>query len=286
MDEIVEPEDLTMDLSKPHISREELTNLLGFKPINLEYYRRALVHKSLQKNVNFMLSLGSVVQEYMKTSFERLEFLGDAVLNLVVTEIIFDKYPNYDEGLLTRIRIKIVRGTNCSNFAKILGLGRFILVSPSISKVKEFGLVINDRILEDAFESLIGAIFKDQGLPHAAYFIKKLVSENIDFDTLMANDDNYKDILMRYTQSFGYDLPIYSHQQENKIFTVKVSLKKDTIIREVGIGTGLTKKDAEQNACKDSICIHNKNVCHNEQCKRIHYDEIISIINREKIGKR
>jgi len=281
-------EDLTMDLSKPHISRDQITKIIGFKPINLDLYRRAFVHKSLQKNVKYMEDLGFTVLDYMKESFERSEFLGDAVLNLVVAEVIYDKYPDRDEGFLTRIRTKIVRGSNCAKLAKILNLGSYILTGSGTVRIKNTeNIVINDRILEDVLESLICAIYKDLGLSYANTFIRKLINENIDFDQIANSDDNYKDILMRYTQICGYDLPIYKLISTTitnaRIFEVSVSLKKNNseIIEEYGRGYSHTKKEAEQFACKNAICLNHKQNCSLNHTK-IHYDEISNIINRFK----
>ena len=140
-----EEEDLYMDLSKPHISREQIQKIIGFKPQNLEIYRRALVHKSLQKNVKYMQSINEPVQDYMLQSFERLEYLGDAVLNLVTAEVVYDKYPDSDEGFLTRIRTKIVRGSNCAKLARVLDLGSYILTGSGTVRIKNAeNIVIND----------------------------------------------------------------------------------------------------------------------------------------------
>ena len=300
--DIEEEEDLYLDLSKPHLNRDQITKIIGFKPKNLDLYRRAFVHKSLQKNVKYMQSINEPVQDYMLESFERSEYLGDAVLNLVTAEVIFDKYPDRDEGFLTRIRTKIVRGSNCAKLAKVLDLGSYIITGSGTVRIKNSdGTVINDRILEDVFESLICAIYKDLGFIHAQTFIKKLITENIDFDQLANSDDNYKDILMRYTQICGFELPIYktlsSHGPgHNRNFEVSVSLKRsnaylqsilfensENIVHEseYGRGIGLTKKEAEQNACKNAICLNHKASCKLNHIK-IHYDEINQIINRFK----
>ncbi len=262
-----------MNLQEPHVSREDIQKLIGIKPKNIDIYRESLVHKSIHKYI--IENNITNIQDYMKQSFEKLEFLGDSVFNLIVTDLIYDKYPNEDEGFMTRLRTKIVRGSSCVKLAKIINLGQYIL-----TKVKdENGNVTNEKILEDSFESLIGAIYKDLGFQYAKVFILKLIDENINFDSLLAIDDNYKDILMRYTQSYNYELPIYNlvSIDQNKVFTVSLHLKKDNITKEYGVGTGLTKKEAEQNACKNSICYNSS--CY---CNKIHMNELYNIINRTK----
>jgi ribonuclease-3 len=252
-----------LDLSKPHVSREQVEKIILMKPKNIDLYRRALVHKSLQKNVRECISLGLPVCDYMKESNERLEFLGDAVFNLVVGHYLFDKYPDKDEGFLTRMRTKIVRSAHCVKFAKILELGQFIITGNKIIRIKDQdGTVINNKVLEDSFEAFIGALYLDLGFKYAEMFIKKLVSEHVTFDELLY-DDNYKDILMRYSQTYNYELPIYKTisiegPPHNRIFTVKTYLKSKnnpSVEREIGTGTGSSKKNAEQDSARHACSL-------------------------------
>ena len=305
----VEEEEELLDLSKSHVSREQIEKMLGFKPMKLDLYQRALVHTSVQKHVKINLEQGNPVQEYMKKSLERLEYLGDSVLGFVVSNLVFDKYPEADEGHLTRIKIKLVRGENCAKLAKILGLGSLILTGSSKMKDQVTGHVINNSVLEDSFEAIIGAIYKDIGLKHAEHFITKLINENINFEELCAVDDNYKDILMRYTQTYKYELPEYRYikpeqpieELTERKFLIEIYLKKKPILAEDGTivksfekriyGTAScpTKKLAEQEAAKNSMCFKYKTkpenseqveICTNKRCNRIHMDELDFIINR------
>ncbi len=300
-----EEEDELFDLSVPHISRSDIQNIIGMRPKNIDLYRRAFVHKSLQKHVKNSELLNLNVQEYMKESFERLEFVGDAVLNLVVANMLYGLYPDKDEGFLTRVRTKIVRGTNCCKLSKKLGLGRWILTGTKIVRIKDAsGAVINERLLEDVFESLIGAIYLDLGFSYAESFLLKLIKEHIDISSLTSLDDNYKDILMRYTQINSFELPIYETKEisgppHSRVFTVTMSLKKNgsgtgsgtgsgsnnnlNKVCEYGIGQGPTKKEAEQNACKDSICFKRLQECDIHTCNsnKIHLNEIENLMNRD-----
>jgi ribonuclease-3 len=280
-----------MTLAEPHVSRQDIEKLIGAKPKNLDIYRQALVHKSVYKYI--VENDVKEYQSYMKNSFERLEFLGDSILNFVVADLIYSRYSNEDEGFMTRLRTKIVRGTTCVTMAKKIGLGQYILTAPidnearnEVRLVNNEGIVINDKILEDSFESLIGAIYKDLGISYAEFFILKLINECINFDKLLTVDDNYKDIIMRYTQMYKYELPIYKLIKDEKEqtvgvggrnFSVSVSLRKNGVEVECGIGTGPTKKEAEQAACKAAIC-HIPD-CY---CKKIHMKELAPVINRTK----
>ena len=108
---------------------------------------------------------------------------------------------------MTRIRTKIVRGSKCSLFAKNIGLDQYILTANKVLTIKDKPH-INNKVLEDHFEALIGALYKDLGFKYAEMFIKRIVDKYVDFREIL-KDDNYKDILMRYTQYYNYELPIY-----------------------------------------------------------------------------
>jgi ribonuclease-3 len=253
------------------------------RPKNLDIYRRSLVHKSLQKNVRKNINKKQDVLDYMLESNERLEFLGDAVFGLVVANLLFDKYPDEDEGFMTRMRTKIVRSSHCAKFAKVLGLDNYIITGNKVVRVKDSdGKISNNRVMEDAFESFVGAIYKDLGFKHAESFIVRLINEHVDF-THMLVDDNYKDILMRYTQAYEYELPIYDTVKvegppHSRKFVVSVSLKKNGSenIKEVGLGSGSSKKAAEQKAAQSTIC-----TCKKVSCQKIHMKELNGIINRD-----
>lgn len=250
------------DLSKPHVSRAQIQKILGgMRPKKLENYRRALVHKSVQKYIRYDLNEGKAVCSYLieagkPASNERLEFLGDAVFNLIVGEYIYDKYPDKDEGFLTRLRTKIVRDTHCVKFADLIGLGPYILAGPIVKRNPETGSY-NDKLLEDAFEAFLGAIRKDLGYKFAEGFIIKLIEQNVVFDKLL-EDDNYKDILMRYLQNKGIGLPVYNViRQEGpphkRIFTIEIEINTDGRVIKMGTGKGSSKKEAEQNAASDTL---------------------------------
>jgi dsRNA-specific ribonuclease len=226
--------------------------------------------------VNNRKELKVPVEEYMFSSNERLEFLGDSIFNSVITCIIYKKYHDKDEGFLTRIRTKIVRSSHCVIFAKKLGLDKHILTSNKILGIGTVGdkRMINDRVLEDAFEAFIGAIYLDLGYKYAELFIKRLVDTMVNFNEIL-KDDNYKDILMRYTQAYGYELPVYVEVSSGGMddsspkFTMSVQLvplaedKQDRqVIKDICYGSGNSKKEAEQNAAKHLCSLLDSNLKH------------------------
>jgi ribonuclease III len=241
--------DTSIDLSNPHINRKEISKLLGMRPKNLDYYRRAFVHKSINRNVK--KAKDQRVLEYMTESNERLELLGDSVLGLIVTNYLFDKFPEKAEGFLTRTKTKIVRREGCAKFARHIGLGDYILTSDHIKIDKT-----KDKILEDTFEAFVGAIYKDLGMTFSTAFVTRLIEECIDFNTILI-DNNYKDVLLRYSQSKNYPLPIYEEVAKEGPahgckFTMSAKLitgsgPKDYLIAN---GKEKSKKQAEQEAAK------------------------------------
>ena len=215
--------------------RDEIETLIGMRIRTLSHYQEALLHKSAVKLYN------------ARRSNERLEFIGDSVLNLVIAKHLFEKYPEENEGFMTKLRTRIVSGKCLSHVARQMGIQNHIRMN---EKAMRQGWNMNSRILEDAFEALIGAIFLDMGVFYAKAFIIDQIETHINHDDLMI-DTNYKDMLMRYTQNRGIDLPVYQVCNENgpnhdKRFVVHVYLQGAF----VGEGVAKSKKQSEQNAAK------------------------------------
>lgn len=222
-------------------SREEVESLVGCRVRNLSLYQEALLHKSAVKLYQ------------ANRSNERLEFIGDSVLNLIVAQLLFEKYPNENEGFMTKIRTRIVSGECLSSISKKMNVHEHIRMN---EKALRQGWNLNSRILEDAFEAIVGAIYLDIGFFHAKEFVLSKISMYIDFDELM-KDTNYKDILMRYTQTNALPLPEYKVTNEvgpnhDKIFKIQVLINGHS----VGEGSAKNKKTAEQKAASNAIqCI-------------------------------
>jgi ribonuclease III len=222
---------------KVHVTRKELESLiLPFikkKRIrNINLYRKALVHKSIFKIVNSIQNNREKgILPYYFDNNERLEFLGDSILGACVSEFLYTKYNEKDEGFLTRIKTKIVCGKNLSIVSKKIGLEKHLLVSEQILKINNG---ISDKLLEDCFESLIGAIYLDLGFDIAREFVFSILDKFIDFNNLKI-DKNFKDQILRYSQFKKLNLPIYSITSEEgpshrKIFEVCCVLVEDNEI--------------------------------------------------------
>ncbi len=177
------------------LTRQALeTEILGTKVKDMRHYHHAFVHKSCLRD----LPPGT-------SSYERLEFLGDSILNSVIAVYLCDRFPDKQEGFLTKLRNKIISGTTLASFARELGLHRFILMN---DRALQNNWNFNPRLMEDVFEALVGALYRDMGLLAAKTFILNTVERLIDFDALQM-ENNCKDALMRATQSWKVPLPIY-----------------------------------------------------------------------------
>ena len=222
-------------------SRDEIESLLQFRVRNLSFYQEALLHKSAVKLYN------------KERSNERLEFIGDSVLNLVVARYLYETYPQENEGFMTKLRTRIVSGKCLSSISRKMNIQNHIRMN---NKALRQSWNTNDRILEDTFEALIGAIYLDQGYYQAKEFILKKLQHYIQIEDIM-KDTNYKDILMRYTQTNNRSLPVYTIKQEegpnhNKCFCIQVIIDDHV----VGEGVAKSKKQAEQRAAHSAIqCI-------------------------------
>lgn len=184
-------------------------------------------------------------------SNERLEFLGDAVLELVVSQQLFNEYPDYSEGKLTNLRSKIVQTKTLASIAKKLGLAEYILLSKG---EKEGGGSKNDSLLADTLEAVIGAIFLDQGMNTAIEFVKKHLL--VDLALIISNEDvtDYKSNFQEIVQSKGFQTPSYKiiksfGPDHDKTFTSAVFVDNE----EISQGSGKSKQEAQQSAAKVAI---------------------------------
>ncbi len=223
-------------IDPPELNSNDVDNLVGTKVKDISLYLRAFTHKSALKKYT------------LTESFETLEFMGDSVLGFIITKMLFDKYENLQEGFLTKARTKLVRGATLAHIARHMGLENWVLMD---DKGCRNGWTSNDKILEDVFEALVGAIYMDLGLLYAKRFVLDIYSNPtiINMDQIMV-DDNFKDQLMRYCQQSKIPLPVYTvENHDSKIFNVSVMVR-DAV---VGMGSASTKKQAEQNSAYNAL---------------------------------
>ena len=216
---------------------------LGFPilPQHVHLFTKALRHRSIVDNEKY---------EAHET-YERLEFLGDAVLDLIVTEILFRAYPRENEGFLTKLRSKIVKGDTLSDLAKKLKLNEVLEVG---HRSTGQGIELSKSVLADVYEAIIAAIYVSQGYDFTFRFVEANLNEFLDIKIIEKKVDNFKSLLMEYTQSQKAPLPEYRVISEtgpghDKTFSVAVYVSG----KKLGTGKGKSKKEAEQVAAKDAL---------------------------------
>lgn len=215
-----------------------LKKILGFFPFNLSYYKKALTHRSAA----FKDSRGYAYNN------ERLEYLGDAILDSVVAEYLFITFPHGNEGLLTKLRSKIVSGDFLNNVAIKLKLGKLLVSNTRYTKNKK-------NLYGNALEALIGAVYMDYGYKKVkSFIIHKIIGEFVDTEELLAIETNYKSKLIEWAQKDKKDIDFTTFQQpaaegQNPIFTSIIKINNQIF----GSGVGKSKKEAEQKAAKDTL---------------------------------
>ncbi|TDQ28454.1 ribonuclease III [Tenacibaculum caenipelagi] len=212
----------------------ELKELLNFKPIKLSYYKKAFTHRSLKLTD----SKGNPV------NYERLEFLGDAILGTVIASYLFKKVPYGDEGYLTQMRSKIVSREHLNSLGKDLDLIR--LVKSNISKEN-----VSNNIYGNIFESLIGAIYLDRGYNYCHQFIyEQVIMPYVDIERLEGKISSYKGFVIEWCQKkkkkYKFESYEDSGNQNKKYFSVRVSIDGNIVAK----GRSTSKKKAEEIAAK------------------------------------
>ncbi len=216
---------------------DELRRITGLFPGNEELYKLAFIHKS----ASLRLHDGMVINN------ERLEFLGDAILDAVVAEYLYTRFPDKNEGFLTQTRSKIVNGDYLGQLAIQLGLDKFI-----ISHAHNY--YSNKHILGDAFEALIGAIYLDHGYKAVRNFVfKQLLKKHIDLSLLLNTETNYKSRLIEWAQKDRKEISFQTDLEDVDMFIPEFISKVIVNDKVIAKGKGLSKKEAEQNAAKATL---------------------------------
>lgn len=225
---------------------EELLEMLGIPgPYHHEIYHQALTHSSF----TYENKISSLM------NYERLEFLGDAVLKLIVSESLFERFPDYREGELTKIRAVIVSDASLANLAKKIDLSYYMIFGASEARTGGTQKVSN---LACGFEALLGALFLDGKMAATRDMLCRFLEDEVTKVDLSKTKDNFKAVLQEMTQAEGDGLPVYHTVKEsgpshNKTFYIEVMINHEV----VGYGTGKTKKEAQQSAAKMALDVFN-----------------------------
>ena len=225
----------------PNIGKEPYLSfykVLGFYPDRIELYKEAMTHRSS--------SIRSKKGKWINN--ERLEFLGDAILDAIVADILYKKFENKKEGFLTSTRSRIVQRDTLNKIAVELGLEKIIISSTR-------NLAHNTNIYGDALEALIGAIYLDQGYRVAKKFVyETLIKEHINIDKVLKSEVDFKSRLIEWGQKNRVDVRFEVTDssydaQNNPIFISCVKVAEV----EIGSGKGYSKKESHQKAAKIAI---------------------------------
>ncbi len=222
-------------------SVEDFQKEIGYRFKDHELLRVALTHRSYAKSHD----------SRWIPSNERLEFLGDSVLGMVVAEFLYRRFPDTLEGGLTKRKSKLVNEGSLHRISDELGLGRYIFLSPEEDRAGGRKLA---SINADALEATIGAIFLDGGIEAVKPFIHRVLLAKMDQIVSDKSFRNYKGDLLEYLQAQGKGMPRYDVIGErgpdhDKVFTVEVYCNGE----KIGRGTGMSKKDAEQKAAARAL---------------------------------
>jgi ribonuclease-3 len=211
--------------------------------------------KDIFKNkelLDLSLTHKSWVNEHRGTrvSNERLEFLGDAILEFVITEVLYQTFPKRQEGYLTSLRSNLVNTKNLANLAKKLGVGQALYLSKG---EEESGGRENLSLLADTVEAVIGALYLDQGIEIVREFIKKHLGSEIP-EKIAGHLKDAKSRLQEYVQANGWTTPRYKVIEEsgpdhNKKFVIEVLVEN----KSLGQGLGKSKNQAEQDAAQKAL---------------------------------
>lgn len=216
------------------IIRQFISRKFGYTIKKIFYFKKALTHKSFANNKG-------------ELSNERLEFLGDSILDATIAEYLFIRFKEEDEGYLTKVKSKLVSRRTLSKIAREMDLC-------SVMRYNRSRSINIDTIEGNAFEALIGAIYMDGGYKAAKNsIINHVLKKYIDFNHILDEEIDFKSKLFIWSQKNKVDLRFEVVNEENKGNTWEYTVKVFINDQEFGMGTGSTKKKAEQAAAQQTI---------------------------------
>ncbi len=275
------------NLNNIFITDMDIKHILNHYNVNIgdvnhiEYFHKSFTHKSYVKKEVFTddileaskkeMGNPSNLMDLQSESYERLEYLGDRVIKLIVSFYLFNRYPHEDEGFMTRLQTKIEDKKNLSILSKELGLGKYFIISKQIEQQNGRNM---EKIHEDVFEAFLGALFLSNGFEPCCLLLLNLLETLIDYSDKLYCDNNYKDNLLRYHHKMKWRFPEYHMigyegppHKRNYIMGVEnpnisITNKKKFIENKdwkelcISFGIGLSKKEGEQKAAKMSLILH------------------------------
>ena len=214
----------------------EIEKILDYKFKDIKLLDEAITHSSIKKTR----------KQKQIFNYERLEFLGDRILGFIISDLIFKKFPNFQEGDLSILFQKYTNAKFLSNVAISLNLNKFVLVQKGDRLEKK------DSIMSDLIESIIAAIYIDSNLDNAKHFIEKKIFNNLKIKTVI--DKHPKTLLQEYSLKYFKMIPVYSVEKKsgpdhNPQFKVNVSINS----QDYAFGEGSSTQKAEEEAAKNLL---------------------------------
>ena len=219
-------------------------NILGFYPRNIELYKQALTHRS----VNHKNSEGK------KYNNERLEYLGDAILGAVVGDILYRHFPGKKEGFLTNVRSRVVQRETLGRLADDMGLTELI-------QSNLMGKTHNSYMAGNAFEALIGAVYLDRGYEFCVKFVnERILGKYINLEKIASKESNFKSRFLELCQKYRFEATFELLKETREEETLSpLFLSRVTIYGvECGRGSGYSKKESHQMAAKEALARLNR----------------------------
>jgi len=224
-------------LGKPDKSfKKHLKRILGFVPRHHSFYQLAFVHKS-----------ASTVHNNIRFNNERLEFLGDAILDVLIAEYLYKKYPEKDEGFLTQLRSKIVNRENLNLMAIKLGISNMVVSKTASDNHKS--------LYGDALEALIGALYLDKGYKYTRKVVlERIIQNHINLNKLLETETDFKSRMIEWAQKNKKTINFTSFEEQGESQGSQTFISHLIVGDEIfGRGSGNSKKEAEQNAARQAL---------------------------------
>lgn len=231
-----------------HIGKDKyfyrvISRIFGVLPNNIELFKLALIHRSASV----------VLDDRTFVNNERLEFLGDAVIEAIVSEMLFIEYPELNEGAMTQLRSRIVSRTSLNQLAISIGLNSEVIANPtSINTHKQ-------NIFGDAFEAMVGALYLDKGYNKTNRILITLLNKYIDIELMTQTEYDFKSRIIEWSQknkkTVEFSSGEFVSEQNDLSPNFEIILYIDS--QAVGFGSGRSKKEAEQRAARqayDALC--------------------------------
>lgn len=229
---------IRLKIGRDKIYYKALKEIFGIMPNNIELYKLALIHRSASV----------VLSDGMHINNERLEFLGDAVLESIVSDYLFIEFPNKNEGFLTQLRSKIVSRATLNKISLDLGIDKYMVVQHNALNTQK-------NLFGDALEAMIGAIYLDKGYDYAnRLVIDRILIKKFNVRRLLNTETDFKSRAIEWAQkhhrNISFDTkPNNCHAECHPQFCSDVKIDGQVL----GTGSGSSKKEAEQSAAKDLI---------------------------------